>query len=119
MKCSTMMTSFDDFKIRLGKVEKKRLHLARGYSAYVSDDGLIVFTAKRQKTDKPVRAMIGTLVAFVLFKALVLGAVGPEAYLERVERLTGQSVFGQLGALVLSVDPATQMIVDLAEGLLQ
>ncbi|MFX0544966.1 hypothetical protein ACEWPL_005415 [Roseovarius sp. S1116L3] len=101
----------EGFDARIKRVQKAHSHLARGYSAKVGRDGLIVFRPKRRRPGIPVRGILLGVVAFFGFKALVLMQLGDIAYQDRVDALAAGGVAEKAGAWIMQIDPVTRVIV--------
>lgn len=102
-----MNESFLEFAGRLNKIEAKKSGLNRGYQAVVGDDGLIIFTTRKQKRSFPIRGLMLTISAMIVFKAAMLVSVGPETYAARVQSLAQGSAVERLGAGALAPDRVT------------
>jgi hypothetical protein len=95
-----------DFYGRVGRIED--MH-RKGYG--FEADGTLGMShfRTRQKTRRvgwlmPLALVLGTVV---MIKAAVLANIGPEAYTDRVARLSSGSRADKIGAYVLQADPLT------------
>ncbi len=76
----------------------------------IRNDGLIVARPRRRAPRFPWRGAFMMLVAFIGFKAFVLGYLGPNAYEQRVDMLRSGNVVEQAGAWVMQADPLTVLV---------
>jgi hypothetical protein len=104
------MTINNGFNTRIKKVQRNHARMARGYSAKVGHDGLIVFRAKRHRPNLRVRGLLVLIAAFVGFKVFVLMQIGDLAYQARIDALMSGSVAEQVGAYALQLDVVTRTI---------
>ncbi len=109
---------YKEFDDRLARIDRDRARMVHGYKAIVADDGLIVFRATKPRKQMPLRGMMLVLMAWIGFKALVLGSVGAEVYEDRLADLRAGSPVEQFAAVVLAPDVATRFVVAQVKGLL-
>jgi hypothetical protein len=108
-----MVFTKQDFNERVNGVEQKQSKLLRrGYTTRVDRNGIIIAKPKPRRFHFPVRGLLLLVVGFVCFKAFMLAANGPDTYQDRLATLQSGNAVEVLGARVLSVDPATQLIAD-------
>ena len=105
-----MADAFLQFDRRLKRIDRSHQNLSSGYVAEVGADGLITLKAKRRKRGLPVKGMLLLVLGFLVFKALMLAHLGPEAYGERVGKLEAGTIVEQSGAWIMQADLATQWI---------
>lgn len=105
-----MTNSFAEFDSRLKRIDRNRSKLASGYSARVTNNGLIVFRPKRRATTFSVRGLAYLIVGFFLFKSIILAHLGETTYAERVAALQEGTVVEQAGAYVMQSEPVTTTI---------
>ncbi len=110
MPASIQINSHDGFNARLKKVQRSHSKLARGYSASVGRDGLIVFRPKRRRPGLPLRGIALALIAFFGFKALILMQLGETSYQARASALAAGNFGEQVGAWMMQLDPITRAI---------
>ncbi|WP_135507253.1 hypothetical protein [Roseovarius aestuariivivens] len=107
-----MTNAFDTFDSRLKKIDRNRTRLAQGYSAKVTNDGLIVFRPKRIKRSVPLQGLLFLIGGFFLFKAMILAGLGTDTYEQRVTALSSGTVIEQAGAYVMQKDPVTAAVAE-------
>jgi hypothetical protein len=110
-----MVYTKEDFRARVGAVDKKQARLVRrGYTSRVDKNGVIIAEpkARRMRVRLPIKSVLVMTVSFLCFKALLLSANGPDTYNDRLVTLQSGGAVGEMGARVLSIDPATQYIAD-------
>ncbi|WP_246035955.1 hypothetical protein [Aliishimia ponticola] len=86
--------------------------MARGYTASLRGDGLIVVHPRRVHFHMPVRGFVLLMSVFMLFKGFMLATLGPATYSERLTVLSGGTVYEQAGAFVMGIDPVSQVVAD-------
>jgi hypothetical protein len=108
-----MVYTKEDFNARVSHVDKSQSRLVRrGYTARVDKNGLIVAKPKAMRIRLPVKGAFIAVVSFLCLKALMLSANGPDTYNDRLATLQNGNLVEVLGARVLAIDPATQMIAN-------
>lgn len=75
-------------------------------------DGLIVVRPKRVYSKFSVKPFIILAVTLIAFKGILLSALGPVTYGERVADLKSGTVVEQAGAWVMQADPLTHLIAE-------
>jgi hypothetical protein len=109
----TQMQDFDD---RLRRIDRRNRTLSRGFVLSVGRDGLIVARPESGRFRFPWRVMLFLLVAIMAFKVLLHAYIGPEAYGERLTRLSNGTIAEQVSAYALYADPVTVWISDFVSG---
>ena len=109
----TQMQDFDD---RLRRIDRRNRNLSRGFVLSVSRDGLIVARPETSRFRFPWRVLLFLLVAMLAFKVLLHAYIGPDAYGERLTRLSNGTIAEQLSAYVLHADPVTIWVSDTVSG---
>lgn len=99
-----------DFEDRLTKLDRKHRAMGKGMTASLRGDGLIVVKPKGFRPYLPARGAVMLIAGFLAFKGLMLAAIGPDAYGERVADLQSGSIFEKAGAAVMQIDPVTQTV---------
>ncbi|MEO1195649.1 MAG: hypothetical protein AAFX45_05700 [Pseudomonadota bacterium] len=99
-----------NFEVRMNKINRRHKRLSRGYVMSVNHDGLIIAQPKARQSWIPWRGILFALVGTILVKAVMLAQVGTAEYQARVTNLAAGNQFEQIGAYVLTADPATQWI---------
>ena len=103
----------NEFASRVNKLSRRHTAMARGYTASVRGDGLIVVQPRRIQFKMPVRGFVLLMAAFMLFKGFMLASLGDQAYYERLSVLQLGSTYEQAGAFVMGIDPVSQLVADL------
>lgn len=105
-----------NFRTRIGRIEETHSH-GGGFEA----EGTLGMAHFRPRTRRRRLGLVGplalVLVTMVLIKSAVLVNIGPEAYADRVARLSSGSQADRVGAYILQADPLTREIAALIEGL--
>ena len=99
-----------EFDQRVRRLNKKHQAMSRGYFARMRSDGLIVMKPHRVRSALPLRVLVMFGVAFFVFKAFLLAALGHASYSDRVERLSEGTSVEKAGAWVMQVEPITELI---------
>ncbi|MEM6375673.1 MAG: hypothetical protein AAF686_05490 [Pseudomonadota bacterium] len=107
-----MSNPYQTFDERLKRIDRKRARLSNGYSAKVTNEGLIVFRPKRRRATFSVRGLILLIVGFFLFKGLILAHLGGTVYDLRVDALQQGSFVEQTGAIIMAKDQITVAIAE-------
>lgn len=109
--CSAMSQSQSDFNKRISSVSRKHSAMSRGYRTVMRSDGLIVVKPKRRLLRGfPIKGLLGLVLGFFVFKALMLASLSEITYNERVAKLNQGGVIEQGGAWVMQIDPATRFL---------
>lgn len=107
------MSRFDStFQDRLDRIHQDhQLRQTRGVVRVLRADGLIIeHPGHRRRRQVPVRGFVLIALAFIGFKVLVLASLGQGAYQARVNTLAQGTVFEQIGAQLMNVDPVTAAV---------
>lgn len=102
--------SAHNFTDRVTRIEVQRRKLARGAVYSVNQDGLIIARPRRHAPRNPLGLVFFSFASVLVFKAVVLAAVGPITYAERVSLLSEGNAVEQFGGWVMQADPATQWL---------
>ena len=97
-----------DFQKRLQRIERKHAGRSGDYVPMKQVDGLTVPVPKRRRRNRrrvSLRGLTMTIVAFTLFKAVLLAHLGPVAYESRLDALAEGSLTERIGARVFAADP--------------
>ncbi len=105
-----MGDTYQGFDARLKNINKARSRLARGYSAKVTRDGLIVFVPQGRRSEFPLRGIVWLIVGFLVFKAIVMANIGATVYDARVDALWDGSLIEQAGAFIMQADLVSEAI---------
>jgi hypothetical protein len=105
-----------DFDERLRRIDRRHRTLSRGFVLSVDRDGLIVARPETSRFRFPWRVMLFLLVAVMGFKVLLHATIGPEAYAERLARLSDGTVAERMSAYALHADPVTVWIANAVTG---
>ena len=109
-------TQMKDFDERLRRIDRRHRTLSRGFVLSVSRDGLIVARPETSRFRFPWRVILFLLVAVMGFKIVLHAYIGPEAYGDRLARLSNGTVAEQVSAYVLHADPVTVWIANAVSG---
>lgn len=111
-----MRDSQADFNKRLSGLGRKHAAMSQGYSTTMRADGLIVVKPKRVPSRGfPVKGLLGLVLGFFVFKAIMLSSLGDITYNERVAKLNQGGTLEQAGAWVMQIDPATAFLAGFIE----
>ncbi|MGV6847084.1 MAG: hypothetical protein ACWA5A_01765 [Marinibacterium sp.] len=106
-----MADNFDEFDGRLQRIGDKNRRLLSGYVLHVQNDGLIVAKPRRGRLAAlPLRSMLNFIAGLLLFKGVLIAALGPLAYDERVADLRSGGLFEQAGGWIMIADPISRDI---------
>jgi hypothetical protein len=105
-----------DFDERIRRIDRRHRTLSRGFVLSVSRDGLIVARPESSRFRFPWRVLLLLLIAVLGFKVVLHATIGPEAYAERLARLSNGTVAEQMSAYALHADPVTVWIADTVSG---
>ena len=105
-----MSGAFHDFDDRLRRIHKSRVKLANGYVSVVGDDGLIVIKPKPARARSILRPFVFLVVGLLMFKSLILAALGQPVYEDRLARLQDGTAIEQAGAWVMQIDPVSEAV---------
>ena len=79
--------------------------MANGYELHMQSDGLIVARPRRARSiGISPRAALMFIAGFLVFKGLLIAALGPVTYEERLAGLSQGSTLEQAGAWVMQID---------------
>lgn len=95
------------FQTRLNRLARRHSAMARGYSASVRSDGLIVVQPRRFQFKLPVRGFVLLMTVFMLFKGFMLASLGDATYQNRLAVLERGTLYEQAGAFVMGIDPVS------------
>lgn len=114
-----MVHAKSQFNNRLRSLGRKHAEMANGYTPELRADGLIVIKPKRARLRVPFKGVLYAVAGFILFKAFLLSAIGPDGYSDRLSQLQQGSVFEKGGAWVMRIDPLTQFVANVAGPLMR
>jgi hypothetical protein len=109
-----MVETKENFVKRLNGLGRKHAKMTRGYTTKVGRDGLLTVKPRRARNGFPIMGLLLLVGGFFAFKAVMLAAVGPVTYNERLAKLQRGTVIEQAGAKVLGIDPVTRALADFA-----
>ncbi|MEM6483114.1 MAG: hypothetical protein AAF922_01090 [Pseudomonadota bacterium] len=107
-----MSNPYETFDARLKRIDRKRARLANGYSAKVTNEGLIVFRPKRRRASFSVRGLLLLVVGFFVFKGMILAHLGGTVYDLRVDALKQGTVVEKAGAVIMAKDDVTAAVAE-------
>ena len=116
-----MIETKEHFESRLSTLGRKHAAMAKGYITKTRRDGLIIVQPKRTRrarTARPIKGLVLLAAGVIAFKGLILAAVGPLEYNERLAKMAQGTQIEQGGAWVMQIDPATEFIAGLLGPLL-
>jgi hypothetical protein len=102
----------ESFQKRMRQIERRHSQLSKGYLMTVTHDGLVVPQPRRVNLRLPLRALVATAVAVLLFKSLALAVLGGAAYDTRISTLSSGTFSERLGAVFLQSDPVSRFVGD-------
>ncbi|WP_264212702.1 hypothetical protein [Leisingera thetidis] len=97
----------DQFQARLKQINRKHEALSGGYSAKLRPDGLLVVKPRRVQSRISGRTLVFFAAAFLLFKGILMAALGFGSYDERVQTLAGGTALERAGAFLMQADPVS------------
>lgn len=101
-----------DFDRRLRRLGKKHRAMARGYTASMRPDGLIVMQPRRARSRISPRALFIFMMCFFAFKGLLIASIGIAGYEDRVQSLRTGTPVEQVGAWVMQTEPLSMWIAE-------
>ncbi len=102
-----------EFENRLNRLLRRHHSLARGYKARLRADELIVRTPRRVAFRLPLRGFVLLMGMLMMFKGFVLATSGEAVYRERLTILENGTLPERAGAVVMAIDPVSQVIADI------
>ncbi len=105
-------SSFNNFDLRVRRLDRKHRAMGRGYSTKIRSDGLVVVEPRRARVRLPFAPILLAVAALILFKGLLLASVGGDAYQDQLAKLRSGSVFEKTGAWVMQVDSASAVVAE-------
>ena len=106
-----------EFETRLSRLLRKHRAMAKGYTTVMRSDGLIVVKPKPQGAQISGRSVLVVVVAFVLFKAMLIATLGHKVYSERVDRLGVGTPVERAGAFIMQIDPVSGAVAGQMSGI--
>lgn len=107
------------FDKRLKRIVRRHEKMANGVVKTINSDGLIVARPRMYKPRFPLKGLVVLLALGFLFKGFLLGYLGQAGYAERVALLQQGTLMEQAGAWVMQPDPATALIAQGIQIILQ
>ncbi len=98
------------FNQRVASLGRKHHALSHGYVARMRPDGLIVARPRRNQSRISLRMVVLFLLALLAFKGFLIASLGPDAYNERVGKLQNGTMVEKVGAWVMQIEPASDLI---------
>ena len=105
-----MSQSHDVFQKRVDILSEKHRAMANGYTASVRDDGLIVVEPKTTRRGIPFRLAFYVMCAFILFKAMIVVAMGEGTYTASIEQLADGTTAESVAAWMMQADTVTRAV---------
>lgn len=101
------------FNERLKEIEARHGKARSGFLPVEDRDGVLrPVPGDRRRRRLPLRGLALVVLAFLLFKALLLAKLGPEAYLDRLGQLDAGNLFDRAGAWAMQLDAATLWLAE-------
>ena len=100
----------EDFENRMKRLVAKHTAMSRGYTARLRPDGLIVAEPCRPPSPVRGRSLLVVLLAFLMFKGILIASLGGPSYDARVHELWGGNVAEKAGAVIMFPDPVSRMV---------
>ena len=98
------------FQARLAQLNRKHAAMAAGCDAQMRADGLIVVKPGKTRHRVTPRGIVYLLAAVLLFKAVLMAALGQATYAERIATLGQGNLLEQAGAAVMQSDPLSLLL---------
>lgn len=98
------------FNQRLRRLDHKHKAMARGRETVMRPDGLIMTAPLPTRDRGQVRPVAILIVAFLLFKAILIVSVGDATYKERVQELRHGNLVEHAGAVLMQVGPVSNFL---------
>ncbi|MCB1338721.1 MAG: hypothetical protein KDK10_15130 [Maritimibacter sp.] len=99
------------FNQRLNEIESRHSARASGFVRLVERNGILTPVEKaRGRRGLPVRGIVLSLLAFLVFKGFLMAHLGALTYVDRVAALEAGNVVEQMGAWAMRADPVTLFI---------
>lgn len=99
-----------NFRERTARIDRNHRKLARGAILSVGHDGLIVARPRTIGPSVPWKGIALLCTGFFLFKVALVAVLGPADYDGRVALLKEGTVIEQLGSVLMTAGPVTQML---------
>ncbi|SFP95844.1 hypothetical protein SAMN05421853_10130 [Roseivivax halotolerans] len=115
---SAMDTAHKSFIQRQKKLNKKHRRLASGYVNRLNENGVIEHRPSRDYLRLTLAPFVILVAFFFAFKALLLTHLGDADYLAHLAALETGNLTEQVGARLMSLDPVTQFLADIAAQLI-
>lgn len=116
-----MIETRNDFHARVRTLGRKHRAMAKGSTAQLRQDGLIVVRPKRRRTRRryPLRSFALLIIGFFAFKGFMLASMGDAGYDDRLTRLGEGTALEQVGALVMQPDRVSALFAIAWSGVLR
>lgn len=105
-----MNESQTQFNQRLRRLNYKHKAMSQGYENVMRPDGLVMAKPLPARDRGPIRPVAILIVAFLLFKAILIISVGEATYKERVLELRHGNLVEHAGAVLMQVDPVSNFL---------
>lgn len=99
-----------EFSHRLKRLTQRHHAMARGYTARLRGDGLIVVEPRRVHFKLPLRGFVLLMTFFMIFKGFMLASLGSADYSARLNVLEQGRIYEQAGAYIMGIDPVSDLI---------
>ncbi|MCB1349711.1 MAG: hypothetical protein R3D59_13445 [Paracoccaceae bacterium] len=102
------------FNERLHEIESRHRGTSSGFVRLVERNGILAPAEQsRGRRGLPVRGIVLSLLAFLVFKGILLAQLGAVTYVSRVAQLEAGTIVEQMGAWAMRADPLTLWIADM------
>lgn len=105
-----MNESQSQFDQRLRRLDHKHTAMVRGRESVMNPDGLVMARPMRVRERRSIRPAAILIVAFLLFKAVLIACIGEATYQERVAQLRHGNLIEHAGAILMQVDPISNAL---------
>ncbi|MFD1344685.1 hypothetical protein [Litorisediminicola beolgyonensis] len=110
-----MEASYKSFQRRQRKIERSHRKLAKGYTTRLNPEtGNYEHAPNSEFARHMISPLIALTLGFFCFKAFLLVRLGTEDYAGHLAALENGSLSEQMGAVLMSLDPLTVTLADLA-----
>ena len=110
---------YEEFERRMRRISRRHTRLSQGYRTEVTGDNLVVAKPRRKKRMGTLRGLCIIFLTILIFKGFLHAELGAGAYSDRIERLAQGTIVEQAGAWVMTADPVTLWLSDIASSLVR
>lgn len=106
------MHDYAQFEKRIASVTTKHRQMARGYTAKIGNDGLILVEPKAQRSLFGFRIFLCVVFVILLVKSLMITSVGLATYQNRLDALATGTSFEQAVAWGMQPDAVSRYLAE-------